>query len=109
VKPAFRPCGVRNSRDCLARACQGTFGALLAPAGLSLLTTTFPGRKERGQAFGVYGAIVASGSAVGLPLGGVLTEYLSWRWCLYINLVFAAPASPEGRCCWTAAHRQLPP
>ncbi|HEV2243969.1 MAG TPA: hypothetical protein VGR98_23205 [Streptosporangiaceae bacterium] len=42
-------------------------------------------------------------------LGGVLTEYLSWRWCVYINLVFAAPASPEGGCCWTAAHRQLPP
>jgi EmrB/QacA subfamily drug resistance transporter len=72
-----------------ARVCQGMFGALLAPAGLSLLTTTFPGRKERGTAFGVYGAIVGSGGAVGLLLGGVLTEYLSWRWCLYINLVFA--------------------
>jgi EmrB/QacA subfamily drug resistance transporter len=73
-----------------ARAAQGMFGALLSPAGLSLLTTTFPGKKERGTAFGVYGGIVGSGSAVGLLLGGALTEYLSWRWCLYINLVFAA-------------------
>jgi EmrB/QacA subfamily drug resistance transporter len=73
-----------------ARACQGVFGALLAPAGLSLLTTTFPGKKERGTAFGVYGGIVGSGAAIGLLLGGALTEYLSWRWCLYINLVFAA-------------------
>jgi EmrB/QacA subfamily drug resistance transporter len=72
-----------------ARACQGAFGALLAPAALSLLTTTFPDKAERGKAFGVYGAIVASGGALGLLLGGVLTEYLSWRWCLYINLFFA--------------------
>ena len=72
-----------------ARALQGVFGALLAPAGLSLLTTTFPGKRDRGIAFGVYGAIVGAGGAVGLLLGGVLTEYLSWRWCLYINLAFA--------------------
>jgi EmrB/QacA subfamily drug resistance transporter len=74
----------------IARVCQGVFGALLSPAGLSLLTTTFPDKKDRGVAFGVYGAIVGSGSAVGMILGGVLTEYLSWRWCLYVNLVFAA-------------------
>lgn len=73
-----------------ARACQGAFGALLAPAGLALLITTFPGRGERGTAFGIYGAIVSSGSAIGLLLGGVLTQYLSWRWCLYVNLVFGA-------------------
>ena len=73
-----------------ARACQGMFGALLAPAGLSLLTTTFPDKKERGVAFGVYGAIVGAGGAIGLLVGGVLTEYLSWRWCLYVNLAFAA-------------------
>jgi EmrB/QacA subfamily drug resistance transporter len=79
-----------------ARTCQGVFGALLAPAGLSLLTTTFPGKKERGAAFGVYGGIVGSGSAVGLLLGGVLTEYLSWRWCLYINVVFAAAGVTGG-------------
>jgi EmrB/QacA subfamily drug resistance transporter len=79
-----------------ARVCQGVFGALLAPAGLSLLTTTFPGKKERGTAFAVYGAIVASGSALGMILGGVLTEYLDWRWCLYINLIFAAVGTAGG-------------
>ena len=70
-----------------ARACQGAFGAFLAPAALSLLTTTFSDPKERGKAFGVYGAIAGGGGAVGLVLGGVLTEYLSWRWCLYVNLL----------------------
>jgi EmrB/QacA subfamily drug resistance transporter len=75
-----------------ARACQGVFAALLVPAALSLLTTTFTEPKERGKAFGVYGAIAAAGSAVGLLLGGTLTEYLSWRWTLYINLFFAGVA-----------------
>jgi EmrB/QacA subfamily drug resistance transporter len=75
-----------------ARACQGAFGALLAPAALSLLTTTFEGAKDRGKAFGVFGAIAGAGGAVGLLLGGLLTEYLSWRWCLYVNLIFAAIA-----------------
>jgi EmrB/QacA subfamily drug resistance transporter len=75
-----------------ARACQGVFAALMAPAALSLLTTTFTDPKERGRAFGVFGAIVGSGAAVGLVLGGLLTEYLSWRWCLYVNLFFAAIA-----------------
>ena len=79
-----------------ARACQGAFGALLAPAALSLLTTTFSDPKERGKAFGVYGAIAGGGGAVGLVLGGVLTEYLSWRWCLYVNLFFAAIAATGG-------------
>jgi EmrB/QacA subfamily drug resistance transporter len=76
-----------------ARACQGAFGALLAPAALSLLTTTFSNPKERGRAFGVYGAIAGGGGLVGLLLGGVLTEYLDWRWCLYVNLVFAGVAA----------------
>src|SRR6201994_4650305 len=75
-----------------ARACQGVFAALLAPAALSLLTTTFSDPKERGKAFGVYGAIVGAGGLVGLLLGGLLTEYLDWRWCLYVNLVFAGVA-----------------
>ncbi len=75
-----------------ARACQGAFGAILVPSALSLLTTTFSEPRERGRAFGVYGAIAAAGSAVGLLLGGALTEYLSWRWTLYINLFFAGVA-----------------
>jgi EmrB/QacA subfamily drug resistance transporter len=73
----------------VARAAQGAFGALLAPAALSILSTTFTDPKERGKAFGVYGAIVGAGGAIGLVLGGILTEYLSWRWCLYVNLIFA--------------------
>ncbi len=73
-----------------ARALQGVFGALLAPAGLSLLTTTFTDPRERGKAFGIFGAIAGSGAAIGLLLGGALTEYASWRWCLYVNVVIAA-------------------
>jgi EmrB/QacA subfamily drug resistance transporter len=75
-----------------ARACQGVFGAMLVPSALALLTTTFSDPKERGKAFGIYGAIAAGGGAVGLLLGGALTEYLSWRWALYINLFFAGAA-----------------
>jgi EmrB/QacA subfamily drug resistance transporter len=75
-----------------ARACQGVFGAVLAPAALSLLATTFTDPKERGKAFGIYGSVAAGGGAVGLLLGGALTSYLSWRWCLYINLFFAGVA-----------------
>ena len=79
-----------------ARACQGVFAAMLAPAALSLLTTTFADPKERGKAFGIYGSITGAGAAVGLLLGGALTSYLSWRWCLYINLVFAGAAIVGG-------------
>ncbi|SPF06658.1 Efflux protein A [Streptomyces sp. MA5143a] len=75
-----------------ARAGQGLFGALLAPAAMSLLTTTFTDPKERAKAFGVYGAIAGAGGAIGLLLGGVLTEHLDWRWTLYVNLVFAGVA-----------------
>ncbi len=76
----------------VARAAQGVFGALLAPATLSLLTTTFTDPKERGRAFGVFGAIGGGGAAVGLLLGGVLTEYLDWRWCMFVNIIFAVIA-----------------
>ncbi len=76
-----------------ARAAQGVFGAMLAPAALSLLTTTFTDPNERNKAFGIVGAIAGSGAAAGLLLGGVLTEYLSWRWCLYVNLAFAGVAA----------------
>ncbi|MYW69926.1 DHA2 family efflux MFS transporter permease subunit [Streptomyces sp. SID8379] len=79
-----------------ARALQGMFGALLAPAALSLLTTTFTDPKERAKAFGIYGAIAGAGGAVGLLLGGVLTEYLDWRWCLFVNLAFAVVAMIGG-------------
>ena len=76
----------------IARGTQGAFGALLAPSALSILTTTFVEPSERGKAFGVYGAIAGSGGAVGLLLGGVLTEYLNWRWCLYVNVALAGVA-----------------
>jgi EmrB/QacA subfamily drug resistance transporter len=72
-----------------ARGLQGAFAALLAPAALSLITVTFHEPKERARAFGVYGAIAGGGSALGLLLGGVLTEYYSWRWCLLVNVPIA--------------------
>jgi EmrB/QacA subfamily drug resistance transporter len=72
-----------------ARALQGAFGALLAPASLALLTVLFTEARERARAFGVYGAIAGGGAAVGLILGGVLTEYLDWRWCLLVNIPIA--------------------
>jgi len=79
-----------------ARTFQGAFGALLAPAALSLLTTTFTDDGERNKAFGVYSAIAGSGASVGLLLGGVLTQYLSWRFAMYVNLGFAAIAIAGG-------------
>ncbi|HEV7584266.1 MAG TPA: MFS transporter [Solirubrobacteraceae bacterium] len=74
-----------------ARALQGAFGALLAPSALSLLTVTFAGSPDRSKAFGIFGAIAGGGASVGLVLGGVLTQTLSWRWCLYVNLAIALP------------------
>src|SRR5580704_730983 len=76
----------------IARSVQGAFGALLAPSVLALLTTTFTDPEERGRAFGIYGAIAGAGGALGLLLGGILTSYASWRWTLFVNLVFAASA-----------------
>jgi EmrB/QacA subfamily drug resistance transporter len=76
-----------------ARALQGAFAALLAPAALSIVTTTFTDPQERGKAFGVYGGVAVSGAAVGLLLGGILTEALSWRWVMYVGLFFAIPAA----------------
>ncbi len=76
-----------------ARATQGAFGALLAPSALALLTTIFTDPAERGKAFGIFGAIAGGGSAIGLLLGGILTETLSWRWCLYVNLLIAIPTA----------------
>jgi EmrB/QacA subfamily drug resistance transporter len=75
-----------------SRALQGAFGAVLAPSALGTLVSTFREPRERGRAFGVFGSVAAGGGAVGLILGGLLTQYLSWRWTLYVNLVFAAIA-----------------
>ena len=87
-----------------ARALQGAFGALLAPASLALLTVLFTDTRERAKAFAVYGAIAGGGSAVGLLLGGVLTEYADWRWCFWVNLpvaivaiALAIPIVPESK------------
>ena len=76
-----------------ARALQGAMAALMAPAALSLLTVAFQKPKERAMAFGMYGAIAGGGSAVGLLLGGVLTEYASWRWTLLISTPIAIAAA----------------
>ena len=76
-----------------ARATQGVFAALLAPSALALLAITFSDPAERGKAFGIYGAVAGGGSAVGLLLGGILTEWLNWRWCLYVNLLIAVPTA----------------
>jgi EmrB/QacA subfamily drug resistance transporter len=76
-----------------ARALQGAFAALMAPASLSLLTVTFTEVRERARAFGVYGAIAGGGAAIGLVVGGALTEYASWRWTLLINVPIAILAA----------------
>jgi EmrB/QacA subfamily drug resistance transporter len=86
--------GAANTQGLLftARALQGVFAALLAPAALSLLNVTFTDKRERATAFGVYGAVLGGGSALGLLAGGLLTNYLDWRWCLYVNIAIAAVA-----------------
>ena len=88
----------------VARALQGAFGAVLAPSALGTLVSTFRGPRERGSAFGVFGSVAAGGGGVGLILGGALTQYFSWRWCLYVNLVFAAIAV-AGALAWIRSSR----
>src|SRR6202046_1212880 len=87
--------GLAQSFDVLvaARALQGVFAALLAPSALSLLTVTFAGSDDRNRAFGIYGAVAGGGGALGLRLRGGPTQLLSWRWCLYVNLVIAVPTT----------------
>src|SRR6476620_3094103 len=75
-----------------ARTLQGAFGALLAPSAMSLLTVTFADSPDRPKAFGLFAAVATAGASVGLQLGGLLTDVLSWRWCFYVNLFIAIPA-----------------
>jgi EmrB/QacA subfamily drug resistance transporter len=75
-----------------ARVAQGLFAAVLAPAALSLLSVTFTEPSERAKAFGIFSALGGAGGAVGLLIGGMLTEWASWRWVMYVNVAFAAPA-----------------
>jgi len=83
--------GIASNQGLLfaSRALQGVFGALLAPAALSIISVTFIVPKERAKAFGVIGAISGGGAAIGLILGGALTEFFSWRWCLGVNTPIA--------------------
>lgn len=77
----------------IARVAQGAFAAMLAPAALSLVSVTFADNaKERGRAFGIFGAVSGAGGALGLLLGGILTQTVSWRWCLYVNVIIAVVA-----------------
>jgi EmrB/QacA subfamily drug resistance transporter len=76
-----------------ARAVQGAFGAVLAPSALSMLTVTFTDPRERARAFGIFSSIAGGGAAIGLLLGGLLTEYLSWSWCLFVNVPIAVVAA----------------
>ena len=75
-----------------ARGVQGVFAALLAPAALAMLTVTFPSGRERNLAFAVFGTVAGTGAAIGLLLGGALTEFASWRWCLLVNVIFCIAA-----------------
>jgi len=75
-----------------ARALQGAFGALMTPSVLASLAAAFPTPAERGKAFGVYGTVMGSSSGLGVILGGVLTQYLNWRWCMFVNLPIAVAA-----------------
>ena len=90
--------GVATTPEMLlaARGLQGAFAALLAPAALAILSVTFPGGRDRVKAFAVYGTIAGGGAAIGLLLGGVLTEYFSWHWCLLVNVPIAAVAIAAG-------------
>ncbi|MBO2454372.1 MFS transporter [Actinomadura barringtoniae] len=89
-----------------ARALQGAFGALLQPSALSLLSVTFTEQKDRAKAFGIWGGITAAGGAIGLLAGGALTEYLDWRWCLYVNIPIAVVAAIGGYAILTDSRRE---
>lgn len=78
------------------RAVQGAFAAVLAPTALSSIAVMFTDGRERGRAFATYGAVASSGAIVGLVVGGALTELVSWRWCLLVNVLFALGALVAG-------------
>ncbi|GAA2070551.1 MFS transporter [Streptomyces albiaxialis] len=90
----------------IARALQGAFAALLGPSALSLLTVTFTEPKERAKAFGIWGGITAAAGALGLLAGGALTEYVDWRWCLYISVPIALVAAVGGSALLTETRRE---
>ncbi|NKZ02224.1 MFS transporter [Actinomadura latina] len=90
----------------VARALQGAFGALLGPSALSLLTVMFTRPADRAKAFGIWGGISAAGGAIGLLAGGALTEYMDWRWCLYINIPIALVAVAGGYAMLTESRRE---
>jgi EmrB/QacA subfamily drug resistance transporter len=96
VASAIGGIAVSTEQLLLARGLQGAFAALLAPASLAILTITFPRGTDRIKAFAVYGAIGGGGAAVGLLLGGVLTQYTSWNWCLLVNVPIALVAILAG-------------
>ena len=100
-------CGLAWSEASLIgfRALQGLSGALLAPAALSLLMTTFAEGRERNLALGIYGAASGSGAAAGVLLGGVLTSYLSWSWIFFVNVPVGIAAALLAPCCLLRAVR----
>ena len=85
-------CGLAQSEGMLiaSRAVQGLGGAIISPAALSIVMTSFEEGAERNKALGVWGALGGSGAAVGVLAGGVLTEYLSWRWIFFVNVPIGA-------------------
>ena len=94
----------------ICRVRQGVGGAIASPTALALVTNTFPEGPERNRAFGVYAAVSGAGAAIGLILGGILTEYLSWRWVLFVNvpigvaLAIATPyVLPESKRTWATS------
>jgi EmrB/QacA subfamily drug resistance transporter len=99
-------CGLANTASVLiaARAIQGIGAAIISPAALSIVTTTFTEGADRNKALGIWGALGGSGAAVGVLLGGILTKYLGWEWIFFVNvpvgvlvLLLTRPIVPESR------------
>src|SRR2546421_3399321 len=99
-------CGLANSTGTLvaSRAVQGLGAAIISPATLAIITTTFEEGSERNKALGIWGAVGGSGAAAGVLFGGILTKYLGWQWIFYVNvpvgalvLALTRPIIPESR------------